>query len=101
MIEQRSGLEQLSEKPVTETSRWIVGEPSLQDVLDDPVVHAVLRRDGLSPQDLMRAINRGRSRLAPSRSSSNPAGSNTPLPISPGPVTPGLTPAPTLRTDAA
>lgn len=44
---------------------WIVGEPSLQDLLADPLVHAVLRRDGLSLQDLRRAIALGRRRLAP------------------------------------
>ncbi len=98
MIEQRSVLEQLSENPVTETSPWIVGEPSLQDVLGDPVVHAVLRRDGLSTQDLMRAIIRGRSGLSPAR-----AVRNAPLSTAPLPLSPSLTPAPTaLRTcDAA
>lgn len=64
MIEHRSARKLLNETPVTETAPWIVGEPSLQDLLGDPVVHAVLRRDGLSTQDLMRAITRGRHRLA-------------------------------------
>jgi len=92
MIEQRSVLEQLNENPVTETSPWIVGEPSLQDVLGDPVVHAVLRRDGLSTQDLMRAIVRGRSCLSPARPASNAV-----------PMTPTLAPLPSaLRaSDAA
>lgn len=78
MVEQRSVLEQLNENPVTETSPWILGEPSLQDVLGDPVVHAVLRRDGLSTQDLMRAIVRGRSRLSPTRPVTN-----APVPLAP------------------
>lgn len=63
MIEHRSVLKLLNENPVTETFPWIDGEPSVRDLLGDPVVHAVLRRDGLSPQDLMLAIARGRSRL--------------------------------------
>lgn len=97
MIEQRSVLEQLSENPVIETSPWIVGEPSLQDVLGDPVVHAVLHRDGLSTQDLMRAIIRGRNGLSPARAVPNPPVSNAPVPM-----TPSLTPAPTaLRTSDA
>lgn len=65
MPDQRAVLKLLTENPVTETASWIVGEPSVQDVLRDPVVHAVLRRDGLSLHDLMRAIARGRRRLAP------------------------------------
>jgi hypothetical protein len=64
MIEQRSAIKLLDENPVTETVPWIVGEPSVQDLLADPVVHAVLRRDGLSMRDLMRAIARGRRRLS-------------------------------------
>jgi hypothetical protein len=47
-----------------ETSAWIVGEPSVQDLLHDPLVHSLLRRDGLSLQDLQQAIALGRSRLA-------------------------------------
>ncbi|HEY9539923.1 MAG TPA: hypothetical protein VIS03_20175 [Kiloniellaceae bacterium] len=67
MIEQRAVLKLLNENPVTETVPWIVGEPSVQEILGDPVVHAVLRRDGLSLQDLMGAIARGRLRLSPAR----------------------------------
>lgn len=66
MIEQRAVLKQLTENAVTETAHWIVGEPSMQEVLGDPVVHAVLRRDGLGLQDLMRAVARARRRLSPS-----------------------------------
>jgi len=65
MIEQRSVLKLLSEQPVTETANWILGEPSVQEIMVDPVIHAVLRRDGLGLNDLQRAIARGRSRLAP------------------------------------
>jgi hypothetical protein len=64
MTEQRAVLKLLTDNPVTETASWIAGEPSVQDILGDPVVHAVLRRDGLSLHDLMRAIVRGRGRLS-------------------------------------
>jgi hypothetical protein len=43
---------------------WIVGEPPLSDFFEDPLVLAVLRRDGLSLEDLARAIAAGRQRLA-------------------------------------
>ncbi len=43
---------------------WILGEPCLQELQQDPLIHAVLRRDGLSLADLRRAIALGRSRLA-------------------------------------
>ena len=65
MIEQRGVLKLLSDDPVTETVPWILGEPTVEDLLRDPLVHAVLRRDGLSPQDLLQAIALGRGRLDP------------------------------------
>ena len=71
MIEQRAVLKSLNENPITETAPWIVGEPTVQELLGDPVVHAVLRRDGLSVHDLMRAIARGRGRLSPTLAVSN------------------------------
>lgn len=64
MIEQRSVLKRLNEQPVTETANWVVGEPSMQEMLIDPVVHAVLRRDGLSLNDLLQAVAEARGRLA-------------------------------------
>src|SRR3546814_18198800 len=66
MIEQRALLKKLTDNPVTETAPWIVGEPSMHEVLGAPVVHAVLRRDGLGLQDLMPAVARARRRLSPS-----------------------------------
>ena len=90
MIEQRAVLKSLNENPVTETVPWIVGEPSVQEILGDPVVHAVLRRDGLSVHDLMRAIARGRGRLSPTLAVSN-------LSVAPGvPATMAPTVAPTV-----
>ena len=40
------------------------GEPELGELLDDPILHAVLRRDGISLGDLHAAIARARARLA-------------------------------------
>lgn len=48
-----------------EASSWIAGEPLVQDLLHDPLIHAILDRDGLDLQDLLQAIALGRSRLAP------------------------------------
>jgi hypothetical protein len=88
MIEQRAVLKSLNENPVTETAPWIFGEPSMQDLLGDPVVHAVLRRDGLSVHDLKRAIARGRGRLSPTLAVSNLS------------VAPGVPATKTLAVDA-
>ena len=38
-------------------------EPDLRDLLEDPTLHAVLRRDGLSRLDLDAAIAQARARL--------------------------------------
>ncbi|MGF1592155.1 MAG: hypothetical protein ACFCUW_02685 [Kiloniellaceae bacterium] len=65
MIEQRAVLKLQNEHPVPETGTWIAGEPAVQDLLGDPLIHAVLRRDGLSLPDLLQAIALGRRRLSP------------------------------------
>jgi hypothetical protein len=56
-----------------EPGTWIAGEPAVRDVLGDPLIHAVLRRDGLSLQDLLRAIAVGRQRLASPAAASDAA----------------------------
>jgi hypothetical protein len=35
---------------------WLHGEPSLDDVLADPIVHALMQRDGVDPHDLKALI---------------------------------------------
>jgi hypothetical protein len=35
---------------------WLHGEPSLDDVLADPIVHALMQRDGVDPHDLRALI---------------------------------------------
>lgn len=39
-------------------------EPAIADLLDDPVTHAVMRRDGVTRQVLIRTIENARARLA-------------------------------------
>ncbi|MFM8991366.1 MAG: hypothetical protein ACKOUS_17530 [Alphaproteobacteria bacterium] len=41
----------------------ILGEPDLRELLDDPTLHAVMRRDGLTRLDLDAAIAQARDRL--------------------------------------
>lgn len=48
-------------------SAWIYGEPGIDDLLNDPLVGLVLRRDGLNRQDLRTAVAAGRARLSPIR----------------------------------
>jgi hypothetical protein len=71
MIEQRGTLRETAS--LRETADWITGEPSVQDLLRDPLIHAVLQRDGLGLQDLLQAIALGRARLAPPAAESNAA----------------------------
>lgn len=46
-------------------SAWIYGEPRIDDLLDDPVVTSLLRRDGLTGADVRAAVALGRARLGP------------------------------------
>ncbi len=74
MIEPHSDTRPASEPHAPRQAAWIVGEPSMPDLLDDPLIHAVLRRDGLSLADLQRAIMQARRRLAaPARHRETPA----------------------------
>jgi hypothetical protein len=52
---------------------WLLGEPPLSEVICDTLVHAILHRDGLSLQDLQRAIALGRRRLAAGRPATSDA----------------------------
>ena len=47
------------------SSDWIHGEPEITELLDDPLVWLVLRRDGLTRDDLRAAVAFGRGRLHP------------------------------------
>jgi hypothetical protein len=48
-------------------------EPALADLLDDPVTHAVMRRDGVTRQVLIRTIENARARLAQGARAAVPA----------------------------
>ena len=38
-------------------------EPPLEDALDEPIVHLVMRRDGVSREELVLTVQEARSRL--------------------------------------
>ncbi|UEM03262.1 hypothetical protein JL101_025375 [Skermanella rosea] len=40
-------------------------EPSLDDLLDDPILHAVLARDGLKVEEVRLFLNEMKERLRP------------------------------------
>ena len=44
---------------------WLSGEPSLQEMLSDEVVQAVMRRDGVRRDDLLALIRRVQRALRP------------------------------------
>ena len=39
-----------------ESESWLHGEPSIQEVMSDPIVHLVMRRDGLTPESVWAVI---------------------------------------------
>lgn len=64
MIDPHADTSLPSEPSASNRAAWIEGEPAMPELLDDPLIHAVLRRDGLSLADLQSAIARARRRLA-------------------------------------
>ena len=64
MIDPHADASPSSAPPGSDQATWIIGEPAMPDLLSDPVIHAVLRRDGLSLADLQQAITQARHRLA-------------------------------------
>lgn len=74
MMHPQSDPRPASEPSASDRSTWMEGEPAMPELFEDPVVHAVLRRDGLSLADLQRAITLARRRLAdPARRGEAPA----------------------------
>ena len=49
--------------PRGEWTRRLTGEPSLRDLLADPCLHAVMRRDGVEMSSLLTVITAARSHL--------------------------------------
>jgi hypothetical protein len=46
-----------------EPDDWLKGEPRLHEILDDPIVRLVMRRDNLGPADVWAAVDRARASL--------------------------------------
>ncbi|MFQ5773759.1 MAG: hypothetical protein ACE5GS_04520 [Kiloniellaceae bacterium] len=44
---------------------WLEGEPALDDLLSDPVIEMVLRRDRLTPEDVRLAVEQARRAMHP------------------------------------
>jgi len=63
----------IAKRTIASSPDWLLGEPPLSEVLCDTGIHAVLRRDGLSLQDLQLAVALGRRRLAARRSDTSDA----------------------------
>ena len=42
---------------------WLTGEPHIHDMITDPIVRLVMRRDNLGPADVWAAIDRARIAL--------------------------------------
>ena len=49
--------------PATPWALW--GEPSLDDLMADPIVHAVMRRDGLDEAFVRRIVEQAAARIRP------------------------------------
>ena len=39
-----------------QSESWFHGEPSIQEMMSDPLVHLVMRRDGLTPESVWAVI---------------------------------------------
>jgi hypothetical protein len=46
--------------PIRASDPWRYGEPYLSDVMNDPLVHLVMKRDGLGLQDVWPVLLRAR-----------------------------------------
>ena len=50
----------------TSSKAWFCGEPSVEELLSDPIVHLVMARDGLSPKQVRTHLRAAARRLRPS-----------------------------------
>lgn len=50
-------------RTVPAQENWLKGEPSLHEMLADPIVRLVMHRDNLGPADVWAAVERGRIAL--------------------------------------
>jgi len=44
-------------------NEWLHGEPRIKDVLADPIIHTIMRHDGISDEDLRIVVRTARARL--------------------------------------
>lgn len=44
-------------------NNWLAGEPHIHEMMTDPIVRLVMRRDNLGPADVWAAIDRARAAL--------------------------------------
>ena len=58
---------------MTRSQAWEQGEPALEDLLSDPIFECVLRRDGLTREDVRRAVETAQRNLARGRQPSSAA----------------------------
>ena len=64
---------------VHQRQTWVEGEPSLAELLSDPMIDHLLRRDGVTRQDMWRAVEAaqrgliGRARVPAERRAKAPA----------------------------
>jgi hypothetical protein len=42
---------------------WLKGEPQIREMLTDPIVRLVMRRDNLDPSDVWAAVHRARAAM--------------------------------------
>ncbi len=47
----------------TQKEAWLDGEPTIDDVLSDPIVQSVMRSDGLTYEDVHAAVTMALARL--------------------------------------
>jgi hypothetical protein len=59
-------------------------EPALEELLRDPVVQLVMRRDGLAPADVHRVVNAARWRLSSPSDAEDPTAGRARRRIAPG-----------------
>ena len=48
---------------MSDANYWEASEPALDDLLSDPIMEYLLRRDGLTRRDVWRAVETARSNL--------------------------------------
>ncbi len=46
-----------------QSEAWLRGEPSIQELMSDPIIHLVMRRDGLTPEIVWAVIQAASAEL--------------------------------------